>query len=121
MGQQHATTQSIHSAVIERVIAEVELWIHHRALPLPDIPLAVRLKRLGQRLEQFGGCALVAPSARNGDREFTVAREIDFARERNVAVLGAAELPVHFEIVYQVLPTIAGANVADRAASESRA
>jgi hypothetical protein len=41
MGQQHATAQPIHSAVIGRVIAEVEFRIHDRALPLPNKPLAV--------------------------------------------------------------------------------
>ena len=37
MGEQHATAQPIHSAAVGRVIAEIEFWIHHRALPLADI------------------------------------------------------------------------------------
>src|SRR5439155_22849816 len=55
MGQQHATAKPVHSAAIGGIIAEVELGIHDRALPLADITRAVRFKRLGQRLEQFGG------------------------------------------------------------------
>ena len=47
MCQQHATAQPVHSAAVGRISAEVEFGIHHRPLPLPDIPLAMGLKRLG--------------------------------------------------------------------------
>src|SRR5205823_4765415 len=118
MGQQHATAKPVHSAAIGGIIAEVELGIHDRALPLADITRAVRFKRLGQRLEQFGGGALVAATTRNGDCEFTAAGEIDFSSQRDVASLGGAELPVHFEIAHQILPAIAGPNVTDGPASK---
>src|SRR5439155_25477518 len=51
----------------------------------------------------------------------TVVGESDFSGQRNVAPLGSAELPVHFEMAHQILPAIAGANVTDGPASKSRA
>ena len=53
MRQQNAAAQPVHAAAVASVIAEVEFGIDDRALPLADIPLAMRLKRLGQRLEQL--------------------------------------------------------------------
>ena len=54
-------------------------------------------------------------------REFTVVWKIDFAGQRDIAVLGFAKLPVHFEIVHQILPAVAGADIADRPARETGA
>ena len=36
---------------------------------------------------------------------------IDFARQRDVAMPGGAEFPVHLEIVHQILPAVAGADI----------
>src|SRR5437763_17211821 len=47
------------------------------------------------------------------DSEFTMAGEIAFSGQRNVAPLGCAELPIHFLIACQVLPAIASADVTD--------
>src|SRR4029077_730412 len=110
-----------HSAGIGRVITEIEFGIHYRALPLADITLAVRLEGVGQILEYLRSGALVAAATCDGYREFPVAREIDFSRESDVAPFCAAELPIHFEIGRQILPAIAGANVADRPASKTGA
>jgi hypothetical protein len=79
----------------------------------------MRLKRLGHRLEQLRGCALVASTKRHGDCELASLREIDFACSCDVAVLGCLKLPVHFEIVHQVLPTIAKADITDGPARET--
>src|SRR6185295_18787173 len=98
MGEQHAAAQPIHSAAIRRILAEIEFGIHNRALPLADVPFAMRLKWLGQRLQQLRRCARIAATTRYGDGEFTAARGIDFAGQRDVALFGFAELPVHFEI-----------------------
>ena len=45
--------------------------------------------------------------------------ELDFAGQRDVALLGRVELPVHFEIAHQILPAVAGADIADRATGET--
>ena len=41
MRNQHAAAQPIHSAAVGRVGAEIEFWIHNRALPLADVRLTV--------------------------------------------------------------------------------
>src|SRR6266498_715150 len=79
------------------------------------------MERLGQRLEQLGGCALVAAAKCDSQREFTGAWKIDFPGQRDVAVLGCLKLPVHFEIVHKVLPAVAETDVADRATREAGA
>src|SRR5207249_3058863 len=71
--------------------------------------------------EQLGGGALIAATAGDGDCEFTAAEEIDLPGQRDVASLGGAELPVHFEIGRQILPAIARADVTNRAPRKSGA
>ena len=93
MRQQHATAQPVHAAAIGGVPAEVEFGIHDGALPLADIPFAVGLERLGQRLEQLRRGALVTAATGDGDGEFTAVRERDFAGQRDVALLGACGIP----------------------------
>src|SRR5262245_48300509 len=68
MCQQYAPAQSIHTAAIGRVAAEIELGIDQCALPLTNIRFAFLLKGLRQRLEQFRGSALVTSTECNGDR-----------------------------------------------------
>ena len=46
---------------------------------------------------------------------------MDFACQRDVALLGCAKLPVHLEIVHEILPTIAETDVTDRAARKTGA
>ena len=41
------------ASIIGGVVAEIELAIDHRALPLTNITFALFLKRLGQRLDNF--------------------------------------------------------------------
>src|SRR5207244_8036646 len=41
MRGQHTTAQPVHSAAVGRVGAEIEFWIHNRALPLADVRLTV--------------------------------------------------------------------------------
>src|SRR4029077_12599123 len=53
--------------------------------------------------------------------EFIGRRQMDFACQRDVAVLGCAKLPVHFEIVHEILPTVTETDVADRSARETGA
>ena len=36
---------------------------------------------------------------------------IDLARQRDVAMPGGAEFPVHLEVVHQILPTVAGPDI----------
>src|SRR5436305_14666124 len=44
---------------------------------------------------------------------------MDFACQRDVALLGCSKLPVHLEIVHEILPTIAETDVTDRAARKA--
>ncbi len=120
MRQQNATTQPIHSTAIGRVVAEIEFRINDGALPLADIPFPVRLKWLGQRLEQSGRRALVAASTCDSDCELTAAWEIDFAGQSDVASLGFMKFPIHLKIAHQVVPAVAGADIADRPARKIR-
>src|SRR6185503_16230378 len=120
MSKQHAAAQPVRVAAVARVAAEIEFWIHYGTLPLPDIRFALTIKWFSQGKKQLGHCGLVSAATGNGDGEFT-AVQFDFSRECDVASLGGAELPIHLEIVHQILPAITGANVANRAPAESRA
>src|SRR4029077_1906087 len=91
------------------------------ALTVTKIGREMYLKRVRQRLEQLDGRALVAAAKCNGDGEFAAAWKIYFASQRDVALLGGAEFPIHFEIVHHVLPAIAEADIANRSARETRA
>jgi hypothetical protein len=62
---------------------------------------------------------LVASTKRDGNGELASIAEIDFACGCNVAVHGCLKLPVHFEIVHQVLPTITKADITDGPARET--
>src|ERR1044072_8829342 len=112
VGQQNAAAQPVHSTVIRCVGAEIEFWIYNRPLPLADICLAMRLERLSHRLEQLGSGALITAAKCHGHAELTIVWKVDFSGQRDIAVKGRLELPVHFEIVHQVLPTIAETDVA---------
>ena len=118
MREQHASTQPIHATVVACVAGKVEFGIHDGALPLANIRFAMRLKRLCQRLEQLRRRALVTATKRNGDCEFTVVREIDLAGQCDVALLGCLKFPVHFEVMHQVLPAVAKADIAHGSARE---
>jgi len=45
-------------------------------------------------------------------REGIAARQVDLARQRNIAVERAREAPVHQEVAVEVLPAVAGADEA---------
>lgn len=62
------------------------------------------------------------PSAPECDAQGTLqsARSINLRRQRDMTVLRLFEFPIHREIVHQVLPAIAVANVADGAPREIR-
>src|SRR5207249_11356017 len=88
---------------------------------LPNIRFAPSFKWLGERLEQLRGRTLVTTTKRNGNGEFTVVSQFYFRGQRDIAVLGCLKFPIHFEVVHQVLPTIAEADVADRSPRETAA
>src|ERR1043165_10117954 len=102
MGQQYATAQPVHAAAVARIATEIEFWIHYGALPLPDIRFAVAIKWFSQGKKQLGHCGLVTAATGNGDGEFVTTVQFDFSCERDIALLGGAELPIHLEIVHQI-------------------
>src|SRR5258708_2504714 len=112
MRQQHATAKPVHSTAIRGVITEIEFRINDRTLPLANVPFPVRLEWLCQRLEQSGGRALAAASTCDCDCEFSTAWQTDFAGQSDVAPLGLMKFPIHLKIVHQILPAVAGADVA---------
>src|ERR1039457_2982187 len=105
MGQQNAAAQPIHVTAVCCVLAEVRLRFDHRALPLAHIRLAMSLERLRRRLQQLRHRALTTFPKSNGNRKGLPALRNDLARQRDVAMPGGAELPVHLEIRRQILPT----------------
>ena len=72
-------------------------------------------------MEQLGSSALVAAAKCYGDCKFAGGWQIDFAGQRDIAVLGCGKLPIHFEIVHKILPTVAETDIADRPAREAGA
>src|SRR5205814_6017145 len=107
------------SAAVASVCVKVEFRIYNGALPLTDVSCAMRFKRVRQRLEQLGRRALIASTERNGNCEFTAVWNRYFARQRDVPVFRCGKFPFHFEMLRQVLPTVAEADVADRPADET--
>src|SRR5579862_6853183 len=106
-------------AIVGRLCPEIEFRVYHRALPLADKSLAMNFKILGQRLEQLGDGALVAAPAGDSNGKLAVIRLINFSSQGDVAVFRPAKFPIHPEIILQILPAIAGANVTHRAATKS--
>src|SRR5207244_8806797 len=66
-------------------------------------------------------CALVTSTERESNCELAAIWEIDLASSCDVAIHGFLKLPIHFEIVHQVLPTITEADVTDGASRETGA
>ena len=104
-------------------------------LPLHDEPLALFLKRCRERSHHFlqRGVMPITNSDRQREfahrltawglcarsftqlharfiRSFRVAFQIDLAHHRNVAVHRRTELPIHLEVLLQVLPAVARAH-----------
>src|SRR6185437_6962827 len=103
------------------MIAEIVFWIDHCALPLPNIGFAMNIEWFRERLQQLRHSALVTSAEGNRDRKFITVLKIDFSSESNVTVLGGRKFPVHFEIIHQVMPTVARTNIADRPPQKSAA
>src|ERR1017187_3760740 len=72
------------------------------------------LERFRQRLQQLRHRALTTFSKNNGDRKGLSILRNDLARQRDVAMPCGTELPVHLEIVRQILPTVAGPDIPKR-------
>ena len=111
MGEQDAAAQPIHVTAVRGELAEIGLRLDHCALPLAHIGLAMDLERLRQRLQQLRHRALTTPPKSDGDGKGLSALRVDFASQRNVAMPGCAEFPVHLEIRRQILPTVAGPDI----------
>jgi hypothetical protein len=79
------------------------------------------MKRCGQRLQQLGTGTLETSANGDSDVKFLPVLEVNFAGQRNVSIFDGAEFPVHFEIVHQVPPTVAGTDKTNRAAGKTRA
>src|SRR5262249_44283178 len=78
------------------------------ARPRIDTLLPVVREGGGQRLIKGSVGGVLAVSKRDGDGELVAGGKIDFSHDSDIAVFSAIELPVHFEIVVQVLPSVAG-------------
>src|ERR1017187_9872537 len=72
------------------------------------------LERFRQGLQQLRHRALTTLPKSNGNRKGLPAMRNDLARQRDVAMPGGAELPVHLEVVRQILPTVAGSDIPNR-------
>src|SRR5215471_4472782 len=101
MSSQHATAQPKCAAIIRRVAAEIAGGVDHHALPLADISLTIEIERGCYRLKQIGNGALVACSKGDSNGEFLLILKIDRPGQRDIAVLGGGELPVHFKVIHQ--------------------
>ena len=73
----------------------------------------------GQRLQQFGGGALADMGHYSLWPVSTL--KINFAGQRNVSIFRARKFPIHFEIVDQVLPPVALADVTNGAPGKAAA
>src|SRR5215831_10071727 len=89
------------------------------ALPLIDEFFPVLLEGNRQRLIQHGNGCVPAIAERHADGELAATGKVDLSRNGDVAVFGAIKLPVHFEIVVKILPSVAGSDEAAGGASKA--
>ncbi len=60
---------------------------------------------------------MVSFSESDGHDKLAVQANVDLAGQRNIAIERGAELPIHVEVVHQVLPAVAPAHVATTGAA----
>ena len=89
-----------------------------RAGPLPLEPGPPVLEREAERLEEVRHGRVEGVAERERQRELGPVRQVQLARQRDVAVLRRVVLPVHVEIVRQVRPPVRSSNVAAGATQE---
>src|SRR5438105_2573980 len=80
------------------------------ALPLIHEFFAMLMKRYRQGLRKYGRGRVHAVAKRDANGEFMAFAEVNLADHSHVAVFCAVKLPIHGEIVVQVLPAVAEAN-----------
>src|SRR5271170_946860 len=56
---------------------------------------------------------------RNSHDKLAVPAYVDLAGERNITLEGGTELPVHMEVVHQILPAVAAAHIATTGAAKT--
>src|SRR6185312_4335272 len=119
MGEEQSPACAIELSAIAAHFFE-RMQIAANALPLIDEPALVLLVRQRKRLLEYRRGCVHAVAKSKSDGEFVALREIDFADDRNVAVLRAIVFPIQFEVVVQILPAIAGAHKTAGRAREAR-
>jgi hypothetical protein len=85
------------------------------SVPLFYEPLALPVERLVKRLEESGSHAVEALSKCQAEGELIPTAQVQLPDQRDIAIFGCVELPIHLEIVRQVCPSIAGPDVSARA------
>src|SRR6266404_1935159 len=88
------------------------------AAPLLDEACRVLCEGHPERLVEAGHRAMKAVAEREAEREVAVFWQIDFGSQRDVAVRRRGELPIQLEILIQVLPPVALADIAAGASHE---
>src|ERR1700674_1288375 len=79
-------------------------------LPLLNEPGPGERERHGQRLTEAGNGGVETITKSDANCEFIALAEINFSHHGDVAILSAVKFPIHFEIVVQILPSVAGAD-----------
>ena len=110
---QHGGRRAIQIVLPQRLVELQQLGLP--VAPLRDVVLA----DLGVVLEQSGSRLLsrLGPDRPEAQRQHELAvagREIDLAREGNVAVFRARVFPLHLEMLRQILPAIGRADESHR-------
>ncbi len=122
--QQHVVAGAHQFATVPRLCRQ-PLRIR-RALPLFDKPLAQLRVRRRQRTHRLLHRSVA--SLADADRHRELARgsgfvlcAADFAHRRHVAIRGGPKLPIHFEVLHQVLPAVARTHKPATQAAETAA
>src|SRR6476620_2718842 len=114
MREQNAAAEPIHAAIVSRMSVKIVLLGNLRSPPLSHVGFVLACERFGQALQELCRGALRAAAKSNAERPFLTLWS-QLRGEGDIALLGAAELPIHAEVVHQIPPTVARARVADRA------
>ena len=109
--QQQTVAAVIEIALIERC-AFKRPQMRGSLIPLLLVFRQVLVKRDPERLQQIGNCSVLAVSESKTERELLRLAKVQLAGQGNVSVAGPLKLPIHLEVIVEVGPAIARANVA---------
>src|ERR1043166_5832258 len=118
MRQDQAVANAVESAAVTRRLFLVRQQMLGRALPLLDKALPVTGEGSTQSLGDRDQAVVKAVAKAKRQHKLPALPDIDLAGQGNVAIKRTVKLPVHAEVLCQVLPAVGRAHVTAGASQE---